>query len=105
MRQAADQEEAIEKKPVTPGPLLPARELLGELLLETGKARDALVEFDKSLRESPKRFNSLYGAGRAAAALGENDRAQDYFKQLLTSCQRADSQRPELLEARAWVAR
>jgi len=101
MRQAADQEEAIEKKPVTPGPLLPARELLGELLLETGKARDALVEFDKSLRESPKRFNSLYGAGRAAAALDEKALAKDYFKQLVASCERADSQRPELLEARA----
>ena len=105
MRQAADQEEAIEKKPVTPGPLLPARELLGELLLETGKARDALVEFDKALKESPKRFNSLYGAGRAAAALDEKALAKDYFKQLVATCERADAQRPELLEARAWIAR
>ena len=105
MRQAADQEEAIEKKPVTPGPLLPARELLGELLVETGKARDALVEFDKALKESPKRFNSLYGAGRAAAALDEKALAKDYFKQLVATCERSDAQRPELLEARAWIAR
>src|SRR6185369_5434332 len=100
-----DQEEAIEKKPVTPGPLLPARELLGELLLETGKTRDALVEFDKALKESPKRFNSLYGAGRAAAALDEKALAKDYFKQLVATCERSDAQRPELLEARAWIAR
>jgi hypothetical protein len=103
MRQAADQENAIEKKPVTPGPLLPARELLGELLLESGQSREALAEFDKSLKESPHRFNSLYGAGRAAAAVGEKERARDYFKQLLTSCQRADSQRPELLAAREFL--
>src|SRR5260370_32057215 len=100
MRQASDQEDAIEKKPVTPGPLPPARELLGELLQESGQPRAALIEFDKSLKETPKRFNSLYGAGRAAATLGESDRARDYFKQLLTSCQHADSQRPELLAAK-----
>jgi tetratricopeptide (TPR) repeat protein len=100
MRQAADMEDAIEKKAVTPGPLLPARELLGELLLELRQPRDALAEFDKSLKESPKRFNSLYGAGRAATALGGSERTRDYFKELLTSCQRADSQRPELLAAR-----
>ncbi|HWW01020.1 MAG TPA: hypothetical protein VNZ64_15085 [Candidatus Acidoferrum sp.] len=100
MRQAADQEDAIEKKPVTPGPLVPARELLGDLLLESGQPREALAEFGKSLKESPKRFNGLYGAARAAAALGDSARARDYFHQLLTSCQHADSQRPELLAAK-----
>ena len=103
MRDAADQEDTIEKKPVTPGPLLPARELLGELLLELGQPREAIAEFDKSLQEAPKRFNSLYGAGRAATALGETDRARGYFDQLVASCQQADSQRPELLVARRAV--
>jgi hypothetical protein len=104
MRQAADQEDAIEKKPVTPGPLVPARELLGDLLLESGQPREALAEFGKSLKESPKRFNGLYGAGRAAAALGDSARARDYFHQLLTSCQHADSHRPELLAAKQALA-
>src|SRR6185436_2215829 len=100
MRQAADQEDIIEKKPVTPGPLIPARELLGEMFLESGKFGEALTEFDKSLKESPKRFNSLYGAGRAASALKEPVRARDYFAQLITTCQHADADRPELLEAK-----
>jgi tetratricopeptide (TPR) repeat protein len=100
MRQAADQEDAIEKKPVTPGPLLPARELLGELLLETGRAGEALSEFEKALAEAPKRFNSLYGAGCAAASLGEKARARAYFKVLVSVCEKADSERPELLAAR-----
>jgi hypothetical protein len=97
MGQAAEQEDALEKKPVTPGPLIPARELLGELLLESGQPGPALVEFDKSLEASPKRFNGLYGAARAAVATGESARARDYFQQLLSNCQHADSQRPELL--------
>jgi hypothetical protein len=100
MRQAAEQEDAIEKKPVTPGPLFPAHELLGEMLLESGQPRQALAEFDKSLKESPKRLNGLYGAGRAAVAAGQSVLARGYFQQLLTSCQRADSQRPEILAAK-----
>ncbi len=103
MRQAADQEDAIEKKPVTPGPLLPARELLGDLLLEIGHAHEALVEFDKSLKESPNRFNGLYGAAQAAVACGEAERARGYFAKLLATCQGADSERPELLAARRAV--
>lgn len=100
MREAADQEDAVEKKPVTPGPVLPARELLGDLLLETGHSREALAEFNKSLTESPKRFNSLYGAAQAAAACGEAERARGYFAELSTTCENADSERPELLAAR-----
>lgn len=100
MRQAADLEDTIEKKPVTPGPLLPARELLGDLLLESGQPREALAEFERSLKDSPRRFNGLYGAGRAAVALGESARARDYFQQLVTVCERADSRRPELLSAK-----
>lgn len=100
MRQAADEEDALEKKPVTPGPLLPAREMLGELLLECGQPRAALAAFERALQDFPRRFNSLYGAARAAEAIGESDPARGYFSQLLTLCQGADSQRPELLAAR-----
>jgi tetratricopeptide (TPR) repeat protein len=100
MKQAAEQEDALEKRPVTPGPLVPARELLGEMLLESGQPLLALTEFEKSLKESPKRFNGLYGAGRAAAALGDSARARACFQQLVTNCQRADPQRRELLAAK-----
>lgn len=100
MRQAADQEDASEKKPVTPGPLLPARELLGELLLETGHPREGLAEFDKSLKECPKRFNGLYGAGQAAVACGQPERARGYFAELVSTCGGADAERPELVAAR-----
>ena len=103
MRQATDLEDAIEKKPVTPGPLIPARELLGELLLESGQPGPALTEFEKSLKESPGRFNGLYGAARAAMATGEPVRAQDYFQQLISNCQHGDSQRPELLASKRAV--
>jgi hypothetical protein len=103
MREAVEQEGAIEKKPVTPGPLVPARELLGEMLLESGRFGQALTEFDKALKESPKRFNGLYGAGRAAIALGESVRARQYFEQLVTSCQRSDAERPELLVAKQFL--
>ncbi len=105
MRQAAEQEDAIEKQPVTPGPLLPARELLGDLLLETGRPHDALAQFHKSLTESPKRFNGLYGAAQAAVACGATQRAEGYFAELLASCEAADSERPELLAARRAVKR
>jgi hypothetical protein len=100
MRRAAEQEDALEKRPVTPGPLFPARELLGEMLLESAQPNLALKEFEKALKESPNRLNGLYGAGRAAAAIGESGRARDYFQQLVTACQHADSQRPELLAAK-----
>jgi tetratricopeptide (TPR) repeat protein len=105
MRQATEQEDAIEKKPVTPGPLLPAREQLGELLMELGKPGEALSEFEKALKESPKRFNSLYGAGRAASATGNDERARAYFQELVTSCPQGDSQRAELLEAKRSIVR
>ena len=54
------------KHPVTPGPPLPARELLGDMLLEIGRPAEALAAYEASLREAPNRFNSLYGAARAA---------------------------------------
>ena len=100
MIQAADQEDALEKRPVTPGPMVPARELLGEMLLAAGQPQRALAAFEQCLAESPKRFNGLYGAGCAAAAVGERARARDFFRQLVETCHRADSPRPELLAAR-----
>lgn len=105
MRAAADLEDATEKHPVTPGPLVPARELLGEMLLECNNPGQALQAFEASHRVEPNRFKGLYGAAQAAALAGAQDKARTWYAHLLTLAARADSQRPELTEAKAFLAR
>ena len=79
MRAAAVLDDATEKHPVTPGTLLPAREQLGELLLELNQPVAALQEFETSLRTAPNRFNGLYGAARAARLASDRKRAKTYY--------------------------
>ncbi|HEX6249863.1 MAG TPA: hypothetical protein VFZ56_00360 [Gemmatimonadaceae bacterium] len=82
MRRAADREDATEKSAVTPGPLAPARELLGDMLLMLGKPAEALVEYRKALEREPNRYRSLEGARKAAAAAGDAEAAAGYAEQL-----------------------
>jgi predicted Zn-dependent protease len=103
MRAAAQLDDATEKHPVTPGALLPAREQLGELLLELKEPAAALSEFETSLLSTPNRFNGLYGAARAAAGAGNAKKAQGFYKQLLAQSAHADAARPELQEAKAFL--
>jgi tetratricopeptide (TPR) repeat protein len=105
MQSAADLETASEKHPVTPGPIIPARELLGEMLLELKQPEQALTEFEKSLLDSPKRFNGLYGAARAAQLSGNRKKAAGYYAKIVALNARADSVRPELREARQFLRR
>ena len=98
-RSAAELEEKTGKHPVTPGAVLPARELLGDLLLATGRPAQALVEYEASLREAPGRFNSLYGAARAAELSQRPERAKELYGELLKQAV-AGSPRPELARAR-----
>lgn len=105
MRSAADLEEATEKHPVTPGPIVPARELLGQLLMELGQPAPALREFEKSHRVEPNRFRGLYGAARAAELSGDRDKARSYFTKLVALAEKADTERPEIAEARAFLAK
>lgn len=105
MRAAADREDATEKHPVTPGPIAPARELLGEMLLELGDPAQALKEFETSHRVEPNRFKGLYGAARAAELSGDPEKASTYYAGLLALCEKADSERPELKEAMAFLAK
>jgi len=105
MRAAADREDATEKHPVTPGPIVPARELLGEMLLELGDPRQALKEFEASHRVEPNRFKGLYGAARAAELSGDHVKARAYYASLLALCEKADTERPELKEAKAFLAK
>jgi tetratricopeptide (TPR) repeat protein len=105
MRAAADHEGATDKHSVTPGVVLPARELLGEMLLELKQPAQALTEFEATLRPAPNRFNALAGAARAAALSGDRDKAKDYYAKLLALCEHADVDRPELHDAKVFIAR
>ena len=104
MRHAAEHEDSTDKHPVTPGVILPARELLGEMLLELKEPAEALVEFEGTLRTAPNRYNALSGAARAAKLSGNNEKAKAYYAKLLTICDHADGDRPELRDARSFLA-
>ena len=81
-RSAAEKEDALEKRPVTPGPIVPAREQLGELLLEAKKPSEALAEFEKALQNAPGRRGTLESAVRAAELAGEQDKAKQLKTEL-----------------------
>jgi hypothetical protein len=103
LRTAAEQEESTEKSAVTPGPLAPASELLGEMLLEAQRAQEALAAFEATLKKEPNRFRALAGAARSAEAAGERQKAQAYHAQLLEVAKQSDSERPELQAARRYL--
>ena len=104
MRQAADREDATEKHPVTPGAIQPAREMLAELLLDTGQAAKALAEFEASQKTDPNRLHGLAGAARAAEASGDKTKAKAYYVKLIELTKTADSERPEIAKAKAYIA-
>jgi hypothetical protein len=103
MRQAADREDATEKHPVTPGALFPAREMLGDMLLEMGRPADALAEFEASQKVDPNRYLGLYGAARAADQAGNAVKARTYYTQLIALAKTGDTERPEVRQARTFV--
>jgi hypothetical protein len=106
MRAVAAREDATEKNAVTPGPIAPARELLGEMLLEMKQPGQARVEFEATLAKEPNRFRAVYGAAKAAEVSGDRASARRYSEQLLKICDRADTPgRPELAEARKAAGR
>ena len=105
MRSAADLEGTIDKDPVTPAWLVPARELLGEMLLEVKQPAAALREFETSLRNEPNRFNGIYGAARAAEQSGDRDRARGFYAKLLSLAERAASDRPEIKQAKTFAGK
>ena len=101
MKSAAELEDGTEKSAVTPGPLAPARELLGEMLLELNQPAPALEQFEATLKKEPGRFRALYGAAHAAQLSARRETSQKYFREMLRVCDRADKvERPELMEAR-----
>ncbi len=99
MREAAEIEVSTPKHAVTPGPTLPAHELLGDLLLEQDRPLEALAAFERALELYPRRFNSLLGAARAARASNDEVQASAYYRMLLETAGDG-SRRAALNEAR-----
>jgi tetratricopeptide (TPR) repeat protein len=103
MRAAAALEDKSEKSGVSPGRLVPAHELLGDMLLESGKPAEALAEYERSQVRDPNRFRSLYGAGQSATQSGNRDKARYYFSRLIDMAGSGDL-RPEMEKARRYLA-
>jgi hypothetical protein len=103
MRDAADQEDRQEKHITTPGRILPARELLADMLMEAGQPVAALADYEKSFQRDPNRFRGLYGAGRAAIAAGDSVKAASYAKRLIELTRTSDTTRPETAWARGLI--
>lgn len=103
MISAADREDATDKNPVTPGEVIPARELLADMLLEMGYKEKALTAYQEDLVTHPNRFNALYGAGLSSEKCGDKKNAVSYYRQLAQICS-GNSRRPELAAARQYLA-
>ncbi len=104
MRLAADLDDASEKNVAMENKLLPVRALLGELYLAGGMNAEALVAFETSAKVQPNRFRTLLGAAQAAQRLNNADTAKQYYRALLGQAVHADTERPELVEAKAYLA-
>ena len=104
MRAAAELEDSTEKHNITPGPIATARELLGDMLLELGQPAQAAREYEASLQRAPNRFKTLYGIARAWELAGDRDKAKTYYGKLAAVAAASDNQRPELAQAKAFLA-
>jgi hypothetical protein len=100
LRKAAAREDATEKHVVTPGLLIPAREMLADTLLASGQAKEALIEYESVLSKEPNRYRTTLGAARAARSAGSQDRAREFFGRVVDLGKEADSERDGLQEAR-----
>jgi len=101
VRAAADLDATMDKHPATPAEVLPARELLADLLLDIHDPNAALTEYQQSLAAEPNRFRSLLGKARAAKEAGDAKASQEAFQKLLVLVSRADPGRAELVEIKA----
>ena len=105
MSAAADAEDKTEKSVVTPGPLVPARELYGAMLIESGMAKEAMAAFEATLEKEPNRLGATLGAAKAAEKTGDASKARQYYAKAVALAQDADPVRPELAAARAFLAK
>ena len=105
LEKAANREDATEKHAVTPGPLLPAREILADVLLAAGRHADALLAYERVLAKEPNRYRATLGAARAAQAMGDATKARTYYSKIVDLGSDADSARDGLEEARQIVGK
>jgi len=105
MAAAAAAEDKTEKAPVTPGPIVPARELYGAMLLGRGQAKDALAAFEATLKKKPHRLGATLGAAKAAEQLGDAATARQYYAAAVALGETAEPVRPEIAAARAFVTK
>jgi hypothetical protein len=103
VRAAADLEATMDKHPATPSSVLPARELLADLLLELNQPDAALKEYEEMLRTDPNRFRSILGEARAAKQSGDTAGAHDAYQKLVALSKPTAPERPELTEAKAYL--
>jgi hypothetical protein len=103
MSDAADAEDRTEKHPVTPGVPKPARELYGEMLFDSGNAKDALAAFEATLKKEPNRLGAYVGAAKAAARLGDAAKARQYFGKIVEQAGNESNARTEVADARAYL--
>jgi hypothetical protein len=103
-KEAAEMEEATAKHPVTPGEIIPARELLGDMYVALGKFSDALQAYEADLMKHPNKFNDLYGAAFAASKIGDTGKARVYYEKMLSLAGPSTSDRVQLALARTYVA-
>ena len=104
MQSAADLEATTEKHPVTPGEVLPARELLADMLFAMKKYPQAIGEYETALKRSKNRFNSLYGAAKSAELTGDKDKAKQYYQMLVDVAEVEEADRPQLQQATTYLA-
>jgi hypothetical protein len=104
MSAAADAEDKTEKHVITPGPLAPARELYGFMLLDRGMPKEALAAFEATKAKEPNRFQGFAGAAKAADALGDKEAARQNYQQLVALTANADTERPEVAAAKKYLA-
>ncbi len=98
-------EDSIGKHPVTPGEVLPAKELLADMLLQLDENLNALQAYEAVLNKCPNRFNSLYGAAKAAEKCSKQQKDIYYYKQLLSIVDTGGCNRQEITEARKFLAK
>jgi tetratricopeptide (TPR) repeat protein len=103
MSAAAGAEDRTDKHAITPGPLAPARELYGEMLLDRGMAKDALAAFEATLKKEPNRLAATLGAAAAAEKLGDIAKARQHYAAAVALTQNADPVRPQIAQARSFV--
>jgi tetratricopeptide (TPR) repeat protein len=105
MSAAADAEDKTEKAAVTPGPLAPARELYGEMLLEDDMGKEALAAFEATKAKEPNRFRAFAGAAKAAEKLDDRASAKANYEQLIKLVGEAPSDRPEVKAASQFLGK